>query len=113
MESLSGDVQHFSFQTLKPGQMVNSVIHIRLKNAEKVINQLDWQLAEIPYASKPEDMIDVLTIDVDGLKAGTVVTLADLPELCSGRIELHIDKSEIVLRLMESKTSGYIAERTE
>ena len=57
-------------------------------------------LMEIPYASFPEDMIDTLTIDVDGLKTGDVLTVKDIPELMQEKIELQVDTDEIVLRIV-------------
>ena len=46
------------------------------------------QLTEIPYAAFPKDMIDTITIDVDGMPVGTVLTVGDIPELVSDKIEL-------------------------
>lgn len=60
-------------------------------------------LLEIPYAAFPEDMIDTITIDVDGMAEGTVITVADIPELVSGKIDWQVDKEEIVLRISDKK----------
>ena len=45
-------------------------------------------------------MIDTLTIDVDGLKTGDVLTVKDIPELMQEKIELQVDTDEIVLRIV-------------
>ena len=60
-------------------------------------------LLEIPYAAFPEDMIDTITIDVDGMAVGTVITVADIPELVSGKIDLQVGREEIVLRISDKK----------
>ena len=60
-------------------------------------------LLEIPYAAFPEDMIDTITIDVDGMTVGSVVTVGDIPELVSEKIDLQVDKEEIVLRISNKK----------
>lgn len=103
INTLNNEILHISFQALKADQKVNSVIHIILKNTEKITESLEGMLLEIPYAAFPEDMIDTITIDVDGMAVGTVVTVADIPELVSGKIDLQIDKEEIVLRISDKK----------
>ena len=89
---LNNDILHLSFQALQADQKVNSVIHIFLTNTEKVTDALERMLMEIPYASLPEDMIDTLTV-------------GDIPELNSGKLDLQADKTEIVLRISD-KTRG-------
>ena len=59
------------------------MIHILLANDDKVSGQLEKMLMEIPYASLPGDMIDTLTIDMDGITTGTVLMVKDIPELMS------------------------------
>lgn len=84
-------------------EKVNSVIHILLANDDKVSGQLEKLLMEIPYASLPGDMIDTLTIDMDGITTGTVLMVKDIPELMSDKLELKIDPEEIVLRVSERR----------
>ena len=102
---LNNDILHLSFQALQADQKVNSVIHIFLTNTEKVTDALERMLMEIPYASLPEDMIDTITVDVEGMPCGTVLTVGDIPELNSGKLDLQADKTEIVLRISD-KTRG-------
>lgn len=103
INTLNNEILHISFQALKEDQKVNSVIHIILKNTEKITESLEGMLLEIPYAAFPEDMIDTITIDVDGMAVGTVITVADIPELMSGKIDLQVGKEEIVLRISDKK----------
>lgn len=103
INTLNNEILHISFQALKEDQKVNSVIHIILKNTEKITESLEGMLLEIPYAAFPEDMIDTITIDVDGMAVGTVITVADLPELVSGKIDLQVGREEIVLRISDKK----------
>ena len=84
-------------------EKVNSVIHILLANDDKVSGQLEKLLMEIPYASLPGDMIDTITIDMDGITTGTVLMVKDIPELMSDKLELKIDPEEIVLRVSERR----------
>ena len=103
---LNNEILHISFQALKADQKVNSVIHIILKNTDKITESLENMLLEIPYAAFPKDMIDTITIDVDGMAVGTVVTVSDIPELMSDKIDLQVNKEEIVLRISDKRRSA-------
>jgi large subunit ribosomal protein L25 len=98
---LKNEIVHISFQVLEEDQKVNSVIHIILKNADMITGSIERMLLEIPYASLPEDMIDTITVDLEGMKTGTVVTVADIPELQSDKIELQVDPESIIIRLSD------------
>lgn len=101
LNTLNGEIQNISFQALVEDEKVNSVIHILLVNEEKLGGQLEKLLMEIPYASLPDDMIDTITIDADGLKTGVILAVKDIPELISDKITLQVDPDEIVLRISE------------
>lgn len=103
MNPINDEILHISFQALTTDEKVNSVIHILLANDKKFGGQLEKMLMEIPYASLPGDMIDTITIDADNLKTGVILTLKDIPELMSDKIELQADPDEIVLRISERK----------
>lgn len=113
IDTLNNEILHISFQALKAEQKVNSVIHIILKNTEKITESLEGMLLEIPYAAFPEDMIDTITIDLDGMAVGTVITVADMPELMSEKIDLQVEKEEIVLRISDKKQSAVKATAQE
>ena len=98
-DPLTGTILHVDFQALASDQKINSVIHILVKNADKLTAVLQHHLMEIPYASLPEDMIDTITIDVDGMPVGTAITVADIPELQSDKIELQVPADELVMRI--------------
>ena len=106
VNTLNNEILHVSFQALAADQKVNSVIHLILKNADKITATLVSQLTEIPYAAFPKDMIDTITIDVDGTPVGTVLTVGDIPELVSDKIELQVATDEIVLRIIDRKRTA-------
>ena len=106
VNTLNNEILHVSFQALAADQKVNSVIHLILKNADKITATLVSQLTEIPYAAFPKDMIDTITIDVDGMPVGTVLTVGDIPELVSDKIELQVATDEIVLRIIDRKRTA-------
>lgn len=103
LNPINDEILHISFQALITDEKVNSVIHILLANDKKFGGLLEKMLMEIPYASLPGDMIDTITIDADDLKTGVVLTVKDIPELMSDKIELQVDADEIVLRINERK----------
>lgn len=91
---LNNDILHLSFQALQADQKVNSVIHIFLTNTEKVTDALERMLMEIPYASLPEDMIDTITVDVEGMPCGTVLTVGDVPFPVSWTVKMKKKQKE-------------------
>lgn len=108
LNTLSGEILHINFQALVANERINSVIHILLTNHEKFGVQLEKMLMEIPYVPLPSDMIDTITIDIDGLKTGDILTVKDIPELNSDKIELQVDMNEIVLRINARKKNVQI-----
>lgn len=110
MDAITNKVLHISFQALKAGQKVNSVITIVLANADKVPDGLDQMITEIPYSSLPRDMVDIVTVDVNGMKEGDVITVADVPELQSDKLELQVNPEEAIVRVIEKKA---VVEETE
>ena len=99
VDSISNDILNLNFQVLKKDQKVNSVIHVLLDHAEETKGLLERMLMEIPYASLPADMIDTITLDVAKIPVGAMVTVGDIPQLNSDKIELQVKTDEIVLRI--------------
>ena len=104
LDPVKDEILHITFQALTADEKVNSVIHIIITNDDKIAGILERIQLEIPYTSLPEDMIDTITIDVDKMKAGTVLTVGEIPELKSDKIELQVDPDSIVLRVSEKKS---------
>ena len=103
VNSMNGEILNISFQALAADQKVNSVAHIILQNTEKNSNMLEFMMTEIPYDALPQDMVDLIELDVDGMAVGTVVTVGDLKALNTDKIDLKADKEEIVLRVSDPK----------
>lgn len=109
LNKVNDEILNISFQALSVNEKVNSVIHIIIINDAKIQGIVEKIQLEIPYASLPEYMIDTITIDVDGMKAGTVLTVGEIPELKSDKIELQVDPDSIVLRVSEKQNHAPIA----
>ena len=103
VNSINGEIRNISFQALAADQKVNSVAHIVLLNTEKNNNMLEFMMTEIPYDALPQDMVDLVEIDVDGMGVGTVVTVGDLTALNNDKVDLKADKDEIVLRVSDPR----------
>ena len=103
VNSMNGEIRNISFQALAADQKVNSVAHIVLQNAEKNTNMLEFMMTEVPYDALPQNMVDLVEIDVDGMPVDTVVTVGDLKELNNNLIDLKVDKDEIVLRVSDPR----------
>ena len=96
-------IEHIQFQALQADQKVNSVAHIFLKNAETVPGVLEHILFEVPFSALPGDMIDTVTVDLEGMAVGTVLTVRDIPEFQDERVELQIKSDSAVLRIGDKK----------
>lgn len=110
LSTVNNEILHISFQALTEDEKVNSVIHILLANDEKVAGSLEKMMLEIPYASFPEDMIDTITVDLDGMPTGTVLTVGEIPELKSDKIDLQVDYDSIVFRINDRKNHAPVSE---
>lgn len=103
VDILSNQIIHIGFQALKADQPVNSVVHVMLVNTDKLTASLQRMNLKIPYSALPADMIDTVTVDVDGMPIGTVLTVADIPEFKNEKIEIKVPEDTIILRVFEAK----------
>lgn len=104
--SLNDAIVHISFHILNAGKKVNSIADIMLLNKDKVQGVLEQIQMKIPHAAEPENLLDVVTIDLDGIPIGTTITISDIPEFQSDKIELQADPDSIVLRIRDKKLAG-------
>ena len=109
---LNSAVEHIQFQALKADQKVKSVTHIFLKNMELVPGVLEQLLFEVPFTALPKDMIDTVTVDLEGMQAGTILTVKDIPEFQSDNVELLIPDDSTVLRISDKKGAPAAAEES-
>ncbi len=100
---LTDEITHISFQALNADQKVNSVAHIILQNADKVAGVIEKLLMEVPYSAYPDDMIDTVTIDLEGLPVGSILTVGDIPEFKNGKVDLQVGADSMVLRIRDKK----------
>lgn len=99
----TNDVIHISFQMLDADKKVNSRAQIILLNRDKVPGTLEQLLFEIPFSSLPKDMVDTVSIDLEGLPVGSIVTVGDLPEFQGGKAEPQVGADSVVLKIKDKK----------
>lgn len=108
--SLSDTIIHISFHVLDTDKKVNSVADIVLINKDKVQGVLERMQMRVRHAATPEYLLDTVTIDLDGVPIGTTLTIGDIPEFQSDKIELQTDPGNIVLRISEKRSGRRFAE---
>ncbi len=101
--SLNDEIIHISFHVLDAGKIFNSVADIVLLNKDKVAGVLEQMQIQVPHAAEPEYLIDTVTIDLEDMPIGTTITIGDIPEFKSDKIELKVDPGNIVLRINDKK----------
>ena len=104
--TLNNEIVHISFQALSADQKVNSIIHIMLKNEDVLAGTVEKMMLETPYASLPADMIDTVTINLEGVPVGSVLTVGDISEFQNEKINLQVDADSIILRIHDEKRAA-------
>ena len=100
---VNDEIVHISFHVLDADRKYNSVADISLLNKDKVAGILEQVLTQVPHAARPRDLLDVVTVDLENLPIGTTLTVGDIPEFQSDKIELQMSRDAIVLRIREKK----------
>ncbi|HWQ51193.1 MAG TPA: hypothetical protein VN369_05245 [Terriglobales bacterium] len=108
---LNDAVVHIGFDVLDAGKKVNSVADILLLNKDKVPGAVEQIQMQVPHAAQPEYLLDIVTVDLAGVPVGTTLTVGDIPEFQSDKIELQIDMDSIVLRINDKRRADARFER--
>ena len=101
--SMNNEILHISFQVLDAKKRFNSVADIVLINKEKVAGVLEQMQMQIPHAAEPEYLLDTVTVNLENIPVGTTLTIGDIPEFRSDKIELQADPGSIVLRISDKR----------
>lgn len=103
---VNDQIIHISFQELDPNKKVSSVADVILINKDKVAGVLEQIQLQVPHAALPEYLLDTVVVDLEKLAIGSTLTIADIPEFNSDKIELQADPENIVVRISEKKRMG-------
>ncbi|MBE6904887.1 MAG: 50S ribosomal protein L25 [Ruminococcaceae bacterium] len=104
--SVNDQIVHVSFHVLDAGKKFNSVADIVLINREKVAGVLEQMQMQVPHAAEPEYLLDTVTVNLENMPIGTTLTIGDIPEFQSDKIELQVDAGSIVLRISDKKRAN-------
>ena len=103
-EPVSGDIEQIEFQLLVAGEPVNSVINVVLANRDLNKNIIQQVIEEIPYNALPKDFVQEISIDLDGLEAGTTITIGDLEVSKNEAIKIALPEDTVVVVIQQPKT---------
>lgn len=103
---INNQIVHICFQALEADKKVNSKAQIILENADKVVGVLEQMIYEIPYSAFPSDMIDTVVVDLEGLAAGSFLTLEDVIDFKKEKIDLQVSADSMVLKISDRKEAS-------
>lgn len=102
-EPVSGSVEQIEFQLLVAGEPVNSVMKVVLENKDSNKNLVHQVIEEIPYKALPKDFVQEVMIDLDGVEAGTTITIGDLEVAKNEAIKLALPEDTVVVTVQEPR----------
>lgn len=103
INTINNQIIHICFQALEADKKVNSKAQIILENADKVVGILEQMIFEVPYSAFPSDMIDTVVVDLEGLAAGSFLTLEDVIDFKKEKIDLQLSADSMVLKISDRK----------
>lgn len=112
-ESVSDKLEHLSFQTLLAGEVVTSTARIVLLNRELVTGMVQQQLNEVSFKALPKDLIDKIEIDLDGMRIGASMRVADLDIAKNPDIEVLSLPDDLVFSITDTQKPMETAETEE
>lgn len=110
---VSNELEHIGFQALQSDKKANSKAQVILLNRDTVPGILEQVLFEIPYSAYPEDMIDVVTIDLTDFGIGSSMTLEELDDFKDKDIDLQVDADALVFKINDRRRSAEAETETE
>jgi large subunit ribosomal protein L25 len=102
-EPVRQQVEHIEFQHIVADEAVNSVVKVVLTNKEKNENIIQQHIEEIPYNALPRNFVQEIVLDVEGLKAGSIVKIEDLDIAKNQNIRLTIPEDTVIVTVAERK----------
>ncbi len=101
MVPLSPKIEHLTFQELIKGEKVIGTVKLTLLNKEHVEGATKHLLYDVQYKATSEYLLEEILLDMDGMKVGDQITLADIPELNNEHIELLSPLDSLVAEVKE------------
>ena len=79
------------------------MVKVVLTNKEKNENIIQQHIEEIPYNALPRNFVQEIVLDVEGLKAGSIVKIEDLDIAKNQNIRLTIPEDTVIVTVAERK----------
>ncbi|ABZ92774.1 50S ribosomal protein L25/general stress protein Ctc [Leptospira biflexa] len=90
----TGQIRHIDFYKVTPGKKIQTTVAIKttgVAKGSKAGGQFEHLVHEIKVKSTPEDLTDVITVDVTGLDIGMMIKVSELPHPQSWEILVNGD----------------------
>ena len=95
---LKKEVNEIDFQALVNGEMIHSVAEILLLIHEKVAEGIvEQHLNEISYRALPSALVEKVEVNVEHMKVGDSIKVADLPIASNKDVHLMTDPEAVVV----------------
>jgi large subunit ribosomal protein L25 len=72
-----------------------------LKNRELVTVAVQQMMDSIPHRAVPSQLVESVEIDLNGLKEGTIIRVADLPIAKNENVALLVHEDDIVVQIVD------------
>lgn len=105
-DPIKQQIEQIEFQHIVADEAVNSVVKVVLINKDKNQNIIQQLIEEIPYNALPKNFVDEVVIDLDGIKAGSVVKIEDLDIAKNENIRLTIPEDTVIITVAERKRAS-------
>lgn len=78
----TGQIRHIDFFKVTPGKKILTTVAVKttgVAKGSKAGGQFEHLIHELRVKSTPEDLVDVITVDVTGLDVGMSIKVSELP----------------------------------
>jgi large subunit ribosomal protein L25 len=100
----TGQIRHIDFYKVVPGKKIVTTVSIEtsgVAKGSKAGGQFDHILKQIKVKSTPEELLDILTLDVTGLDVGDSIKVSQLPVPAGW--EIIVNGDPIVASVMKTR----------
>jgi|SRR5665647_1302314 len=112
LNPVTNRVIHLSFQNLIENEFVTSTALIILANEDKITDFIRQSLFDISYKALPSHIVEEITIDMEGMKLGSIVRVEDLEIAKNKDIEILIPHDTMIINIVE-QNKGKQADEVE
>lgn len=105
VNSMTGEIQEISLQSMEDGKTVTTFARVVLKNKSKLSTLVTIEVAEIPYKALAEDIVETAEIDITQYKPGEKVSVKDFAISENPKVELLMNQDTVVATVTKTAVS--------